>query len=126
MHTVQLLHLRATGSTTPIGARVSKLLDPDTLDVPGRSFLKLYDRRHSKQSRSDWHTVDWTPDVERQLIDFSRSGEAQRFLKKWREDPDFDDDDDSWGIAEKEAGLSENMQELSKPKPMCTTAFHEG
>ncbi|KAM0333406.1 hypothetical protein ACHAQA_002067 [Verticillium albo-atrum] len=139
MHTYeegQLLHLRATGSTTPIEARVSKLLEPwtlsvvmvidilatpDTLDIPSRSFLKLYDRRYSKQSRSDWHTVDWTPEVECQLIDFSRTGEAQRFLKKWREDPDFDDDDDSWGIAENETGLSENMQELSQTE---TKVYH--
>lgn len=139
MHTYeegQLLHLRATGFTAPIEARVSKLLEPWTLsvvmvvdilatpgalDAPRRSLLKLYDRRHSTQSRSDWHTVDWTPDVEHQLVDLSRTGKAQRFLDKWREDPDFDDDDETWGIAENEAGLSEHMQELSRTE---TKVYH--
>jgi serine/threonine protein kinase len=129
----QVLELRAQGSPVPIKIRIVKLVTPWTLsavmlvdvlqqssdisciEMPERAFLKIYDRRCAEQFRQEWRIDQATPDVERQLLEFSRSGKAAAFLENWRADPSFcfgDDDETPWGVPETETALSERMREI--------------
>ena len=118
-----MLQLRVTGRTTLVDARISKLLEPWTLsavmivdilahpeamNIPDRAFLKLYDRRFATQVRRHWDMPDWSPKVEEELIDFSRTGKAQSFLQELRKGFSSDEIDD-WGIVENEADASQQM-----------------
>ena len=146
----QILELRAQGSPLLIKARIVKLSTPWTLsavmlvdilqqpsdsssgiEMPERVFLKLYDRRHAEQFRQEWRIDQATPDVERQLLQFSRSGKTAAFLENWRADPDFrfdDDDENPWGVPETETALSERMREIwqTEVKVYKRLAQHQG
>ncbi|MBE3049151.1 hypothetical protein IMZ48_42965, partial [Candidatus Bathyarchaeota archaeon] len=91
----QVLNLRAGPQGTPITVRIHKCNTPWTLSatmivdvleadaelsLPKRAFLKLHDRRFAEQHRDDKDVDPWTPEVERDLIEFSRSGETKAFL----------------------------------------------
>lgn len=148
----QILELRAQRSPLPIKARIVKLLTPWTLsavmlvdileqpsdssdisgiEMPERVLLKLYDRRYAEQFRQEWRIDQATPDVERQLLEFSRSGKAAAFLENWRTDPDFgfdDDEENPWGVPETETALSERMREIwqTEVKVYKRFAQHQG
>lgn len=88
---------------------VDILSHPPSLDLPSRAFLKLYDRRCASQYRSEQKLGDWTPEIEKQLLNLSRSGEASTFLRRYRNDPDYDFA--AWSSAQKEASLWDDLKD---------------
>ncbi|KAF7555562.1 hypothetical protein G7Z17_g2047 [Cylindrodendrum hubeiense] len=119
------LELRIEGADPPLVVRVQArpvdfslsavmvvdvLSRPDETPLPSKAFLKLYDRRYATEYRKKQRLEDWTPELEGKLVEFSRSGAAQSFLKRWQDDDDFDDDG-SWGVAEKEVCLWDTLND---------------
>lgn len=94
---------------------VEVLSQTESLNIPQVAFLKLYDRRCSSQWRSDWGIDPWTPNLENQLLEFSRSDDAVEFMGHLDDDSDddgSDGDDDNLTDAQYEASLSHELQKL--------------
>ena len=87
---------------------------------PARAILKLYDRRFAAQLRKDQTNDPWTTDRESAYIDFVRSGRAQDFLDKLRNDDDFEEPEEGWDIAENETYLHDLCIDMFKTE---TTAY---
>ncbi|KAL1845059.1 hypothetical protein VTK73DRAFT_1212 [Phialemonium thermophilum] len=131
------------GTRDKVVVRISRLVQPWTLsavmvvdvldapsqhNIPPQAFLKLYDRRcFSPGKRKRWRVGLWTPEREQELLVFLRSGEAAEFLKRYREDSDFDDDG-SWSPAQNEATLSEEMYSIyeTEVQAYASLAKHQG
>lgn len=88
---------------------------------PARAILKLYDRRFAAQLRKDQTNDPWTTDRESAYIDFVRSGRAQDFLDKLRNDDDFDEPEEGWDIAENETYLHDLCIDMFKTETTVYT-----
>lgn len=72
---------------------------------PSRAVLKLFDRRFAAQLRADQKIGAWTPEREHAFVDFVTRGEAAEFVRRLREDDDFEEPEEGWNDAENEAFL---------------------
>ena len=88
---------------------------------PVRAILKLYDRRFAAQLRKDQTNDPWTTDRESAYIDFVRSGRAQDFLDKLRNDDDFEEPEEGWDIAENETYLHDLCIDMFKTETTVYT-----
>jgi len=120
-----LIHKLQTPWTLSACIVVHTLQAPANLYLPKITFLKLFDRRYAEEYRSRWRMGPWTTDTERDLLEFSRSGEAHQFLKRWREDVDFADDANSWTAVENEACLSDKMHDIFETERDVYAALHQ-
>jgi serine/threonine protein kinase len=69
------------------------------------AVLKLYDRRFATQLRKDNHIGAWSPERESAYTAFVRSGGAEKFLKRLRDDDEFEEPEGGWNDVENEAYL---------------------
>ncbi|KAF2771426.1 hypothetical protein EJ03DRAFT_372779 [Teratosphaeria nubilosa] len=123
-HTNQSLSLTLdinSGAAHTIRAKILKLHQPSTLscvltvellrpktasrELPAQAILKLYDRRFSDQLRSDEKIAPWSEATEQAFAEFIASGQAAIFVKRLREDDDFEEPAEGWSPAENEAYL---------------------
>ncbi|KAF2117067.1 hypothetical protein BDV96DRAFT_644500 [Lophiotrema nucula] len=74
-------------------------------NFPAKAVLKLYDWRYAVQLRKDNGINPWTNEHEMAYIDLVRSGQAELFLDKLRNDYDFEGPEEGWSIAENETYL---------------------
>jgi hypothetical protein len=88
---------------------------------PARAILKLYDRRFAAQLRKDQTNDPWTTDRESAYIDFVRSGRAQDFLDKLRNDDNFEEPEEGWDIAENETYLHDLCIDMFKTETIVYT-----
>ncbi|CAG9990798.1 unnamed protein product [Clonostachys byssicola] len=138
------LSLMAGPERTPLKVKIRKLITPSTLscgmvvdilDAPGNlslpttAFLKLYDRRFATQRRQDQKVDDpWTPDIDLELLEYSRNGEAGKFLVDYDDDPENNEFDDDWPRARKETYLADLMKEQFETETKVYDALikHQG
>lgn len=109
-----------------VQVRIEKIHQPWTLSCvmevsfsssganPTKVFLKLYDWRYAAQLRKDNRIDPWTEKHETAYIDFVRSGQAEDFLDKFRNDDDFEEPEEGWNVPENETYLYD----------LCVDMFH--
>ncbi|KAF7188220.1 hypothetical protein HII31_10505 [Pseudocercospora fuligena] len=77
-----------------------------------QAILKLYDRRFAEQLRKDERIGPWTEEIESAFSELVRGGNAAEFVRKLREEDDFEEPDEGWSPAENEAYLHNECSEL--------------
>lgn len=127
-----VLHLTLTSEgegASSVAAKILELREPFTLSCvmiveidpsadskstrsASKAVLKLYDRRFATQLRKDESVDNWTAENEAKFVQLVASGEAAAFVRKLREEDDFEEPDDGWSDAENEAYLRDMCSDL--------------
>lgn len=93
----------------------------DTPDLKGEYALKLYDRRFSKQLRSDEKAVPWTPKLESKYREFVNSGCTTGFFDfcaaGYREN-------DAWGLEYENRSKWSKTQHEANLQFLCRGIYH--
>ena len=77
------------------------------------AFLKLFDRRFSKQLREDNGISKWAKELEIAYVQSIKSGSIFRFLEDLHSIPNFQDDtEEDWDDAENETFLTDELHRL--------------
>jgi hypothetical protein len=106
------IHSMPTKFTLSAVIVVDTISQPDSCDLPERAFLKLYDNRHCHQLHDDYEVGEWTPEIDAQMLEFSRSGGASAFFAYYYDDSiECEAEPEPWGQTEKEAGLWDEMSD---------------
>jgi hypothetical protein len=79
-----------------------------------RAILKVYDWRYAAQLRGDQKIDPWTAEHESAYFDSVRTGRAQEFVDRLRNEDDFEEPEEGWNIAENEAYLHDFCFDMFK------------